>query len=77
MLGYKPNTTGEATQEMWRKAVLPEDLPKITMERERAEREHDVYRSEHRVRRVDNGQITWVRTAGRFLYDDDGRPGGS
>jgi len=42
---------------------------------ERAEREHDVYRSEHRVRRVDNGQITWVRAAGRFLYDDDGRPG--
>ncbi|MBK7974534.1 MAG: PAS domain S-box protein [Deltaproteobacteria bacterium] len=73
ILGYEPAPGGEATFEMWRATVLPEDLDGVLAEQRRAEREHDVFRCEHRVRRVTDGRILHVRAAGRFFYDETGK----
>ena len=73
MLGYRPTADREATVEQWKTAVLPEDRPGMMEEWERAEAGHDLFRSEHRLRRVDDGSVIWVRAAGRFFFDDSGR----
>jgi PAS domain S-box-containing protein len=73
LLGYEPTPDCVASEPMWRNAVVPEDLPAVLAAWERAEREHEVFRAEHRMRRIDNGAIVWTRAVGRFLYDDTGR----
>ena len=73
LLGYEPTPDRLATHAMWRDALLAEDLPKVLAEWERAERERDVFRSEHRFRRADNGKILWANAAGRFFFDPAGK----
>jgi PAS domain S-box-containing protein len=72
LLGYDPLATHDDPTDLWRNSVLPEDLPAALAEWQRAEAAHDLYRVDHRMRRTD-GRIVWVRTAGRFFYDDRGR----
>lgn len=73
LLGLQPTPDGVATESMWRKSVVPEDLPGVVKEARRASEDRDMFRSEHRIRRADNGEIIWVNAAGRFFYDDDGK----
>jgi len=73
MLGYEPPPDGLATESMWRNAVLAEDLPGVIQESGRASAENDLFRSEHRLQRRDTGDITWVKSAGKFFYDGNGK----
>jgi len=68
MLGYEPTPTFEASEAMWKDCILPEDLASVLNEWERAQRERTLFRSEHRIRRADDGAIIWVRAAGQFMY---------
>ena len=73
MIGYEPTTTGPSPFALWRELLPREDLEIVNAEWERAAREHDVFRCEHRIRRVDDGRLLWVDTAGRFFFDQSGR----
>jgi PAS domain S-box-containing protein len=71
LLGYDPAVHREATEALWKSAVLPDDLPAVLAEWRRAETAQDVYRAEYRLRHAD-GTIRWARAAGRFFYDPAG-----
>ncbi len=73
VLGMEPTPTGEASMAMWLNSIPNEDVPALQAEWQRALAAHDVFRSEHRYRRVDGRKI-WVSAAGRFFYDDAGEP---
>jgi PAS domain S-box-containing protein len=72
LLGHDPNSARNANLELWESAVVPEDLPAVRREWWRAVEAHDLFRSEHRLRRRD-GSALWARSAGRFFYDDSGQ----
>jgi PAS domain S-box-containing protein len=72
LLGHDPNTARNANLELWESVVVPEDLEAVRAEWWRAVGAHDLFRSEHRLRRRD-GSVLWVRSAGRFFYDDSGK----
>lgn len=74
ILGYEPTPDRVGTESMWRDAVVTEDLPGVISESGRASAEKDLFRSEHRVRRVDSGEIIWVKAAGRYFYDEEDKP---
>ncbi len=71
LLGYPPTASRVSWREIWEKAVHDDDRAAVQAEWRRAITAHDVYRAEHRLRRMD-GAVLWVRTAGRFFYDDKG-----
>jgi len=73
VLGMEPTPTGEASMEMWLNSIPNEDVPALQAEWKRALESHDVFRSEHRYRRIDGRKI-WVSAAGRFFYGEDGEP---
>ncbi|WP_390883509.1 PAS domain S-box protein [Kovacikia minuta] len=73
LLGYEHVPSGEATLEMWRSRVHPDDLERVTRVAERAIQERSIYHSEHRIFRADNGQIVWLGAFGQVLYDDAGK----
>ncbi|HYC77221.1 MAG TPA: PAS domain S-box protein [Planctomycetota bacterium] len=73
LLGLTPTPDRVVAADAWSGPVHPEDVAKVRAEWERAERERDVFRSEHRFRRPD-GDVLWARAAGRFFYDDAGEP---
>ena len=73
MLGYETTATGPSPFVLWRELLPREDLAVVSAEWERAARERDVFRCEHRMRRVDDGRLLWVDTAGRFFFDQAGR----
>lgn len=72
LLGHDPSIARNANLELWESVVLPDDLPAVREEWWRAVKAHDLFRSEHRLRRRD-GSVLWVRAAGRFFYDDAGQ----
>ncbi|WP_193199879.1 EAL domain-containing protein [Nostoc sp. MG11] len=73
LFGYEPVLNGEATLEMWRSCVHPDDLEQVMQALERAQHERLLYTSEHRIIRVDNEQIIWVAAFGQFLYNETGQ----
>jgi len=73
LMGCEPTPGGRASQDLWQSAVLPEDLPYVLETWRRAEHGRTLFRTEHRVRHGSTGGIAWLRAAGRFFYDDDGR----
>ncbi len=73
VLGLEPTPTGEASMAMWLNSIPNEDVPALQTEWQRALAARDVFRSEHRLRRVD-GRLIWVSSAGRFFYDEAGEP---
>ncbi|MBE9037618.1 PAS domain S-box protein [aff. Roholtiella sp. LEGE 12411] len=73
LFGYKPVPNGEATLEMWHSRVHPDDLEQVMQALEHAQHERLLYCSEHRIIRVDNGQIIWVAVFGQFLYNQRGQ----
>ncbi|HEU4620958.1 MAG TPA: PAS domain S-box protein, partial [Burkholderiaceae bacterium] len=72
LLGFEPTPDGRAEMRMWQDAIPPDDLERMLGEWQRAEKERDLFRSEHHIRRAD-GELIWARAAGRFFYDDAGR----
>ncbi|MEK7404660.1 MAG: PAS domain S-box protein, partial [Acidobacteriota bacterium] len=73
LLGYDPAPDGQATLEMWRSHVHPQDLEQVMAAFERARSERGLYCPEHRILRADNGQTVWLSVFGRFLYDEAGQ----
>ncbi len=73
MLGYEPAAVGPSPLALWRELLPREDFEIVGAEWERAARERDVFRCEHRMRRIDDGRLLWVDTAGRFFFDQTGR----
>lgn len=73
MLGYEPVTTGEATEEMWMSRIHPDDLERVIQEWQQSRQENRFYRTEYRVIRADNGQISWLAALGNFTYDHNGQ----
>lgn len=73
MLGREAGTPAPSPLVLWREVVPAEDLEYVLAEWHRAERERDVFRCEHRLRRLDDGRLLWVDTAGRFFFDALGR----
>ncbi|OKH37785.1 hypothetical protein NIES2101_36405 [Calothrix sp. HK-06] len=74
LLGYEPTSRGEATIEMWRSVVHPDDLEKALQALDVAQRNKTVYSLEYRIIRHDNKQITWLGVYGRFLYNEANEP---
>jgi PAS domain S-box-containing protein len=69
LLGYQPlPQSGEATYEMWRTRVHPDDLDRVMRAMHIAMRDRSLYSPEYRVVHMD-GQIGWLSVAGRFVYD--------
>ncbi|HWJ07188.1 MAG TPA: ATP-binding protein [Steroidobacteraceae bacterium] len=73
LLGYDPATAAQATDLHWTSSILPEDLPAVLAEWQRARVDRNLFRMEYRTRRADDSTM-WVRSAGRFLYDESGDP---
>jgi PAS domain S-box-containing protein len=70
--GYEPTPSGEATYEMWRSRLHPDDRDRVLADVDRARRDQTIYTDEHRVIRVDNGEIVWLAPFGQFHYDEAG-----
>lgn len=73
LMGYEPVPSGEATIEMWRSRVHPDDLARVMQAIERAQREQTLFCPEHRIIRADNGQVAWLTVFGRFFYNEVGQ----
>lgn len=72
LLGLEPTADRMVGAHTWVSAVLREDLAGVRAEWARAEAHRDMFRSEHRLRRANDGGVLWARAAGQFLYDDAG-----
>jgi two-component system CheB/CheR fusion protein len=70
-LGHVPAAARESPKDFWKSVVVPEDLPAVLKEWDRARTSRDLFRSEYRLRRAD-GSVLWARSAGRFFYDEAG-----
>ena len=72
ILGYEPAPGGEATGEMWRERIHPDDREGVRRAIEEAKRNRTRYASEHRILRADDGETRWLSAFGRFVYAEDG-----
>jgi PAS domain S-box-containing protein len=73
LLGYEIVATGEATVEMWRSRIYSEDLKRVSQIEEQALRENQLLNYEYRIIRVDNGELRWIKSIGRFFKDETGQ----
>jgi PAS domain S-box-containing protein len=73
LFGYPVEPTGHATLAMWSSRLHPEDRERVLAELSHAKRERELYRSEYRIVRADTGEIVWLESRGRFLYDAAGK----
>ncbi len=74
LLGYSLTPSREATIEMWRSVVHPDDLEKVMQALDVAQRNQTIYNLEYRIIRHDNKQIIWLGVYGRFLYNEANEP---
>ena len=72
ILGYEPAPGGEATGEMWRERIHPDDREGVRRAIEEAKGNRTRYASEHRILRADDGETRWLSAFGRFVYAEDG-----
>lgn len=72
LLGYEPVATGEATFEMWRDRIHPNDMEKVMQALEFAQNTRSLYSPECRIIRADTGEIRWLKAFGRFLDNETG-----
>ena len=71
ILGYKPTANHEATFEMWKRRIHPEDRQTVLDALEKARQEHALFSQEHRILR-DGGEEVWLAPIGHFHYDSAG-----
>jgi PAS domain S-box-containing protein len=74
LLGYVPEDSNLATEEMWRSRVFPEDLKAVEAAFTASRDRQTLYSQEFRIVRADTGAERWLRVLGRFLYDESGAP---
>lgn len=72
LLGYEPIPSGQATHEMWESRIHPDDRDQVANARKAAIEGDGPFASEYRIIRADDQQVAWIRSFGRFLYDDNG-----
>src|SRR5688572_16443784 len=74
LFGYPIDASGRATLEMWSARLYAEDRHRVLVELDLAKRDRTLYRSEYRILRADTGEVIWLESRGRFVYDAAGRP---
>lgn len=72
LYGLTPDEPIECNAD-WESFVLPEDLETARAAIDRS-LETGEYQSEFRIRRRDNGQVRWMHTRGRVVFDRDHQP---
>lgn len=72
LLGYEPVASGEMSFETWQQRVHPEDLEAVMQALEFSQNTRSLYNPEYRIIRADTGEIRWLKTFGRFLYNETG-----
>jgi diguanylate cyclase (GGDEF)-like protein/PAS domain S-box-containing protein len=72
IFGYEPAPGGEATAEMRRERVHPDDREGVQRSIEEAKRNRTRYASEHRILRAGDGETRWLSVFGRFIYAEAG-----
>lgn len=73
LLGYIPAANGEASEDLWVSRIHPDDRQRVLCTWHQSRLDRQLYRSEYRVVRADNGQIIWLAALGSFSYDRTGR----
>ena len=74
ILGYEPVHGGEASTEMWTGCIHPDDVARVMDGMHRARADRSLFSADHRIIRVDGGDVVWVSSFGRFLGDAPGEP---
>jgi PAS domain S-box-containing protein len=72
LLGLTPDESRLANLEMWRSRVHPEDLELTEAALQESRDAKTLYSQEYRIIRADTGAVRWLRSLGRFLYDESG-----
>ncbi|MEG4499516.1 PAS domain S-box protein [Microcoleus sp. F10-C6] len=72
ILGCEPVPSGETTVAVWQNCVHPDDLKQVLEAIETARQTRSLYSPEYRIIRADSGEIRWLRSFGRYLYDTAG-----
>lgn len=72
LYGLRPGQFN-GTHQDWEAFVLPEDLPQVKAQVEVALRTGD-FASEFRIRRRDNGEIRWMSSRAKVVFDDAQSP---
>lgn len=72
LLGLEPETS-EATYQLWRDAVHPEDIDRVEQMIANALANHTSYEAEYRVIDPD-GKVRWLNGKGRGVYNEAGEP---
>jgi PAS domain S-box-containing protein len=70
ILGYETESGHETSIEMWHALPSGEDQARIEEAREEARLHRSLYAVEFRIKRVDNGDIRWIRVYGRWYYNE-------
>jgi PAS domain S-box-containing protein len=71
MWGYDENTEGLVYSD-WHSIIIAEDLEKAFKMIEQARINHSLYKVEYRIKRFNDGAIRWMKSEGKYLYDDNG-----
>jgi PAS domain S-box-containing protein len=72
ILGYSPIAMEDITAEMWDSRIHPDDVAHLNCEVDRARKAQSIFCVDHRIIRADNGEIRWLSSFGRFLYNEAG-----
>lgn len=73
LLGYDSDATQASIKQWW--ALVHEDDRRIVRQAMRnARTSGTLAQAEHRIRRVDTGELRWLAPYGRIHYNDHGRP---
>ena len=74
LLGYIPDESKLASEQLWRSRVHPEDLGAVDAAFSKSRDTRTLFSQEFRINRADTGAVRWLRVLGRFLYDESGEP---
>ncbi|MFN8336300.1 MAG: PAS domain-containing protein [Cyclobacteriaceae bacterium] len=73
MWGYDP-ALQNLVYEDWHKVIFPEDRDDAFYQVERALQTREQYEAVYRIRRAGDGAVRWMKSLGRYDYDDNGTP---
>jgi PAS domain S-box-containing protein len=73
LLGYEPDSCKASIRQWWA-LVHDEDRMSVRQAMDNARSSGTLCQAEHRIRRVDNGELRWLAPYGRIHYNDGGLP---
>jgi PAS domain S-box-containing protein len=73
LLGYEAPSGRETPIDLWRSCIHPDDLARVQGAREQSLQHRSLYSVEYRIKRVDNGKITWLAVFGRFYFAESNK----